>query len=82
MVKNQSWPRLAGRGGSVIQQGQKYTHGLNTVLALESGEGEVKVCRLEEDTPWVLSRPYVAHARELAVLPVRYLGGALPGDWN
>lgn len=64
----------------MIHQGQKYTHGLYTVLALESGEGEVKVCRLEEDTPWVLSRPYVAHARELVAEPMRYHGNAVPGD--
>lgn len=64
----------------MIHQGQKYTHGINTVLALESGEGEVKVCRLEEDTPWVLSRPYVAHARELVAEPMRYHGNAVPGE--
>lgn len=64
----------------MVKEGEKFTHGLNTVLALESGDGEIRVCRVEDDTPWVLGRPYKVHARELVAEPRRHHGGEIPGD--
>ena len=63
----------------MIQQGHKYRLGFyRDVLALESGEGVVKVAELDNTQPWGLGRPEHVPAQFLSPLPMRYFHGQVP----
>lgn len=61
-----------------ITQGHKYSMGLLTVLALESGEQAIRVAVIDEDAPWPLQSPEWSHARLLKPMPMRYFHGEIP----
>lgn len=59
----------------MIQQGHKYSLGLLTVLALESGDQAIRVAVIDDDQPWPLHKSEWTHARLLKPLPMRYFFG-------
>lgn len=63
-------------GVDMAVQGRKYSHGSKRVIALKSGRF-VRVGVLTEGQPWFTST-FLANARELSPLPMRYHGGQLP----
>lgn len=63
-------------GVDMAVQGRKYSHGSKRVIALKSGRF-VRVGVLTEGQPWFTSF-FLANARELSPLPMRYHGGQLP----
>lgn len=61
------------------QQGHKYKLSPNReVLALESGDGIVKVAEIDNTQPWGLGRPEHVPAQFLSALPMRYYFGQTP----
>lgn len=60
------------------KQGHRYQHKGWDVMALETGDGLVKVAPLDDDQPYPLGRAFFAQAGELSPLPMRYFHGELP----
>ncbi len=67
---------------ALVYQGRLYRHGLRDVIAMESGEGEVRVKVLPIDPEHVagVGRIFKTHARSLVPLPMKYYGNAIPGS--
>jgi hypothetical protein len=61
-----------------VQQGHRYAMGPYDVLALESGDGAIRVAVIDHDLPYPLHAPQWSHARLLKPLPLRYFNGEVP----
>jgi len=60
-----------------VSQGFRYLYGGQPVIALENGDGIVKVLLFEEAKPWN-SLVMTVQATQLTPQPSRYLHGAIP----
>lgn len=61
-----------------ITQGHRYTENGCAVLALESGEGAVRVAEIDHESPYPLKEPKWSHARLLKPAAMRYFHGETP----
>ena len=71
----------------MIRQGHLYQHGVIEVIALQTRTDEeletdstIRVQAKDPRHPSGVGRPFNTCARYLTPLPLRYLGGALPGE--
>lgn len=62
----------------MIQQGHKYAYRGWEVLALQSGDGLVKVAPIDHSQPYPLGHPEFANAGDLVPQPMAYFHGELP----
>ncbi len=62
----------------MANQGHRYRMGSSKdVLALESGEGVVRVAEIDTSQPWGLGRPEHVPAQFLSPLPMVYFNGEI-----
>lgn len=64
----------------MIQQGDKCQHGNRKVIVLSIDGGTARVQAIDPRHPSGLGRPFNTATAYLSPLPLRYLGGALPGE--
>ena len=64
----------------MIQQGHPYQHGTRKVIVLSIDGGTARVQAIDTRHPSGLGRPFNTATVYLSPLPLRYLGGALPGE--
>lgn len=58
-----------------ITQGHRYAMGGYDVIALESGNGALRVSVIDHELPYPLHAPQWVHASQLKPLPMRYFRG-------
>ena len=66
----------------MIHQGHPYLHGTRRVIVLSVDGGRARVQVIDERLPSRLGRIFNTATAYLSPLPLKYLGGALPGDGN
>lgn len=64
----------------MIHQGDRCQHGTREVIVLAIDGDKARVQAIDARHPSGLGRPFNTAAVYLTPLPLRYLGGALPGE--
>lgn len=64
----------------MIHEGHPYQHGTRRVIVLAIDAGRARVQVIDDRLPSRLGRIFNTAAVYLTPLPLRYLGGALPGE--
>lgn len=63
----------------MIHQGHPYQHGNRRVIVLSIDSGTARVQVIDERLPSRLGRIFNTGTKYLTPLPLKYLGGAVPG---
>lgn len=61
-----------------VRQGHRYTHNNRSVLAMETGEGLVKVSEIDMSRVYPYCPTEVVDSAELVPEPMRYIHGTMP----
>ena len=64
----------------MIQQGDKCQHGTREVIVLAIDGDRARVQAIDHRHPSGLGRPFNTATAYLSPLPLKYLGGAFPGE--
>ena len=64
----------------MIRQGDKCQHGTREVIVLHIDGERARVQAKDTRHPSGLGRPFNTATKYLSPLPLKYLGGALPGE--
>ena len=62
----------------MITQGHKYNYNGWEVLAMQSGEGLVKVAPIDQSQPYPLGHVQFAQSEHLVAMPMNYFHGEVP----
>lgn len=64
----------------MIHEGHPYQHGTRRVIVLAIDAGRARVQVIDHSLPSKLGRIFNTATAYLSPLPLKYLGGAVPGD--
>ena len=62
-----------------IHQGHKYSYWGREVLALESGDGSLRIATIDHSQPYPLGAATMVYAADLIPLPMVYYANQVPG---